>query len=53
MTAHRAQLQVLNKEQLDSETHEPYGQGTPPPSSAFSKDSEWLIFFNRIFESRL
>lgn len=39
MTAHRAQLQVLSKEPLGSETHEPYGQGTSPPSSAFSKDS--------------
>lgn len=39
VTAHRALLQVLSKELLDSVTHEPYGQETPPPSSAFSKDS--------------
>lgn len=39
MAAHRAQLQVLSSELLDSETHGPYSQETPPPSWAFSKES--------------
>lgn len=39
VTAHRARSPGLSKKLLNSETHEPYGQETPPQSSAFSKDS--------------